>query len=75
MPTSFKNMFFNFLKTEAVGQKILKSPGQKNSCKQKNQFHEKKFFTKIHFCNFKNGQKSIFELGKSSKLPEIHGGK
>ena len=23
------------------------------------------------FCNFKNGQKSIFELGKSLKLPEM----
>ena len=29
------------------------------------------FLTKIHFCNFKNGQKSIFELGKSSKLPKM----
>ena len=23
------------------------------------------------FCNFKNGQKSIFELGKSLKLPKM----
>ena len=27
----------------------------------------KKFLTKIHFCYFKNGQKSIFELGKCLK--------
>ena len=32
----------------------------------------KNFLTKIHFfSNFKNGQKSIFELGKSLKLPEM----
>ena len=30
------------------------------------------FFDQIpFFCNFKNGQKSIFELGKSLKLPEV----
>ena len=25
------------------------------------------FLTKFHFCYFKNGQKSIFELGKTTK--------
>ena len=39
---------------------------------QINQFHEKNFLTKIFaksiFCNFKNGQKSIFELGESLKM-------
>ena len=29
------------------------------------------FLTKFHFCNFKYGQKSIFELGKSLKLPKL----
>ena len=50
----------------------LKSPGQKRSWNQKNQFHEKKFFwPNSVFCNFKNGQKSIFELGKSLKLAKM----
>ena len=35
------------------------------------QFHEKIFGTKSIFCNFKNGQKSIFELEKSLKLPKM----
>ena len=42
-------------------EKILKSPGQKHSWNQINQFHGKKTF-------FKNGKKSIFKLGKSLKL-------
>ena len=33
---------------------------------------KKIFFDQIlFFCNFKNGQKSIFELGESSKLKEM----
>ena len=50
----------------------LKSPGQKNSWNQiLNQFHEI-FFDQIpFFCSIKNDQKSIFELGKSLKLPEM----
>ena len=32
-----------------------------------NQFHEKEFDQNPFFCNFKNGQKSIFELGKKFK--------
>ena len=28
-------------------------------------------FKKVHFCNFKNGQKSIFYWGKSLKLPKM----
>ena len=55
-----------------VSQKIRKSPGPKNSWNQIIQFHEKFiFWPNSIFCNFKNGQKSIFELGKSLKLPEI----
>ena len=52
-----------------MGQKIQKSSGLKNLWNQINQFHEKKFFlTKFHFFfNFKNGQKSFFELGKGLK--------
>ena len=38
---------------------------KKNSRNQINQFHEKIFWPKSIFCHFKNGQKSIFELGKS----------
>ena len=50
-----------------VGQKMLKSPAKKT--------REIKY---IHFTNlfrpnsnFVNGQKSIFELGKSLKLPKM----
>ena len=57
------------MSTFTVGQKILKSPGQKNSWNQINQFCKKKtFWPNSIFCNFKNGQKSIFELGKSLKV-------
>ena len=50
---------------------VKKSPGQKYSWNQINQFHDKIFWPKSIFCNFKNGQKSIFELGKSLKLPKM----
>ena len=36
-----------------------------------NQFHEIFFRPNSFFCNFKNGQKSIFELGKGLKLPKM----
>ena len=46
------------------GTENLKKSKPKNSWNQINQFHEKKFFCpKSIFCNFKNDQKSIFELG------------
>ena len=51
-----------------VGQKIWKSPGQKNSWNLINQFHEKISWPNSIFCNFKNGEKSIFELGKVLKM-------
>ena len=36
-----------------------------------NQFHEKFFWPNSIFYNFKDGQNSIFELGKSFELPEM----
>ena len=45
---------------EPVSQKIKKSPG-----------HEIFFCPNSIFCNFKNGQKSIFKLGKSFKLTKM----
>ena len=51
-----------------VGQKIKKSPGQKTSWNQIIQFHKIFFWPNSIFCNFKNGQKSIFELGKCKKF-------
>ena len=54
-----------------VAHKIKKSPGQKNSWNQINQFHEKMFSPNSIFWNFKYGQKAIFEMGKSLKLPEM----
>ena len=35
--------------------------------KSKKVISRKNFGTKIHFCHFKNGQKSIFELGEKFK--------
>ena len=67
--------FFKFSGPLCPGwmQKIEKSQLQKNSWNQiLNQFHEKIFWPKLIFCNFKNGQKSIFELGKSLKLNIFH---
>ena len=49
------------------GPENLKKSRQKNSWNQINQFHEIIFWPKSIFCNFKNGQKSIFELGVSQK--------
>ena len=56
------------------GPKIKKSPGQKTHYIK----FTKNFFDQTPIlCNFKNGQNSIFELGKSLKLPEmqLHGKK
>ena len=50
---------------------VIVWPPQKNSWNQINQFHEKIFWPNSIFCNFKNGQKSIFELGKSLKMPKM----
>ena len=48
-------------------RKFIKVQAKKNSCNQLNFL-----FDQIPiFCNFKNGQKSIFELGKSLKLSKI----
>ena len=38
---------------------------------QINQFQEKNFWLNFIFCDLKNDQKSIFELGKSLKLAKI----
>ena len=43
---------------------------KKNLSNQINQFHEL-FLTKSILCNFKNGQKLIFELAKSLKVLKI----
>ena len=55
-------------------ENLKKSRPKKNSSNQINQFHEKFFWpNSIFFCNFKNGQKSIFEQGKSLKQNNFHG--
>ena len=59
------------LQITQCARKLKKSPCQKNSWNQINQFHEILFWPKSIFCNFKNDQKSIFELGNSLKLPEM----
>ena len=65
LPQTSHQLFGLFL--NGMGVQVI-SPGKKNSWNQINQFHEKKFLTKIHFCNF---QKSIFELGKSLKFSNM----
>ena len=49
-------------------RKFKKVQAKKNSWNQINQFYEILFWPNSIFCHFKNGQKSIFELGKSLKL-------
>ena len=56
-----------------MGQKIKKSPGQKKSWNQINQFHDF-FFDQIPFfaiSKMVKNLKSIFKLGKSLKLLEM----
>ena len=52
-------------------RKLKKSMPKKTLRKQINQFHEYLFWPNSIFCSFKNGQKSIFELGKSLKQPKM----
>ena len=67
----FRGSMFSFMHS---GPENLKMSRQKNSWNQISQFQEKIFWPKSIFCYFKNGQKSIFGLGK---LPEMqfHGEK
>ena len=48
-----------------------KSSGQKTREIKEFNFTKKIFWPNSIFCDFKNGQKSCFELGKSLKLPEM----
>ena len=55
-----------------MGQKIKKRPGQKPYDIKYYINFTKNFFDQIPFFAIsKNGQKSMFELGKSLKLPEM----
>ena len=69
----FKNPDFintnNLINTthSTVGQKILKSPAQKISWSQINQFQEKIFLTKFHFLQFQKWPKINFWTGKNFK--------
>ena len=62
--TNWNPKKFNFV--EAAGHS-----GPKNSWNQINHFQEIYFDQIPFFCNFKNGQKSIFEPGKKLKLPKM----
>ena len=57
--------------TKTAGQKIEKSPGKKKLVKSNKSIRRNIFWPNSIFCNFKNGQKSIFELEKSLKLPRM----
>ena len=50
-----------------MGQKFLKSPGQKNSRNQINQFDGNLFLTKFHFLQIQNCPKINFWAGKKFK--------
>ena len=51
------------------GPENYKKSWLKKLVKSNNSISRKMFLTKFHFfCNFKNGQKSIFEVGNSIKM-------
>ena len=54
-----------------MGQKIKKVQAKKLVKSNKSISRKNFFWPNSIFCNFKNGQKSIFELGKSLKLPKM----
>ena len=67
-------LFFpNWLSTSHYGAENVKMFRPKNLWNQIKSISRKNFFlTKfLLICNFTNGQKSIFELGKSLKLPKM----
>ena len=53
------------------GPENIKKSRPKKHMKSNKSISRNFFLTKFIFCNFKNSQKSIFELGKSLKLPEM----
>ena len=53
------------------GPENLKKSRPKKVVKSNKSISRKKVWPNFIFCNFKNGQKSIFEQGKSFKLPKI----
>ena len=62
-----KTNIFHQHRHSGRARKFKKVQSRKNSWNHINQFHEKIFGPNSIFCNFKNGQKSIFELGRSLK--------
>ena len=62
----------NFFRTLDSGPEYLKKSRPKKLVKSNKLISRKNFFCPNSiFWNFKNGQKSIFELGKSLKLPKM----
>ena len=53
------------------GPENLKDSRPKTVVKSNKSISQKKFDQHPFFCIFRNGQKSIFELGKSLKLPKM----
>ena len=53
------------------GPENLKKSRPKKLVKSNKSISRKFFWPNSNFCNFKNDQKSIFELGKSLKLPKM----
>ena len=52
-------------------EEVLHEVQSKKFVKSNKSISRKHFWPNSILCNFKNGQKSIFELGKSLKLPEM----
>ena len=57
--------------TRHIEPENLKKSRAKKLVKSNKSIHKKKFWPNSTFCNFKNGQKLIFDLGKSLKQPEM----
>ena len=62
-----KQYIFKRQQYQHSGPENLKKSRTKTLVKSNKSISQKKIFD----CNFKNGQKSIFELGKSLKLPKM----
>ena len=67
----FEKWFLNLFTYIHSGPEALKKSRPKKLVKSNKSISRKFFWPKSIFCNFKNGQKSIFELGKSLKLPKM----
>ena len=67
----FVILHYHLVLKHTVGAERLIKSRPKKLVKLKKSITRKFFWSNFIFCNFKNDQKSIFELGKSLKLPKM----